>query len=193
MFRRLALTASKETNGISSTVLNRGFSTSRGPLLNDTTTPPSSPSRNKIQWGAPSSAQPSSRNSELKSSVKRMEELKERHSEEQTIDPSFARRFEVGSTYDPFDFSLAKLRLERAERNNAPPKDKFKQIKLDPLKLWKYPRDLSDYISDSGRIMPGYVNGHKKKTQKRLAKAIRRARSAGLLSPMHKHVDMLGS
>ncbi|KAA8904516.1 hypothetical protein TRICI_005461 [Trichomonascus ciferrii] len=170
----------------------RGFSTMRGGQLQNASAAEGD-KRQHVRWSALSSAQPNSNNSQLKTSVKRMEELREKQSEEQTIDHSFVRQFQVGSTYDPFDFSMAKLRLERLERRNATPTDRFKELKMDPLKLWKHPQELSDYISDSGRILPGYLHGHKKKTQKRLAKAIRRARAAGLLSPVHKHVETLGS
>lgn len=178
--------------GETSVVFVRGFSTAGVGLLQEAGGSGSG-KRQHVRWTALSSAQPNSNNSQLKTSVKRMEELREKQSEEQTIDHSFVRQFQVGSTYDPFDFSMARLRLERLERRNATPTDRFKELKMDPLRLWKHPQELSDYISDSGRILPGYLHGHKKKTQKRLAKAIRRARAAGLLSPVHKHVETLGS
>lgn len=106
--------------------------------------------------------------------------------QEESIDMEFVKTFTPGMTYDPFDFSVASARLEKKVKRTRPAVDNFAKHNVDPLKAWKYPELLSNYITTNGQIMPGYVLGHKRKTQKRLSKAIRRARAAGLLSSVHK-------
>lgn len=115
--------------------------------------------------------------------------VKPKANDEKFIHGQYVRRFNVGSTYDPFDFSLTKIKLDR--NAEAPAVDQFKAHKMDPVKLWKNPVQLSEFITDNGQIIPGYKNGHRKKTQKRLAKAIRRARAAGLISSVHKDISLL--
>lgn len=96
--------------------------------------------------------------------------------------------------YEPSEFfSLAKKRYEatnnqikRLEGVTKP--DRFAELNVNPLDLWKSPTALSSYITTNGRIMPGYVNGNKGATQKKLSKAIRRCRAAGLLSTVHRSV-----
>lgn len=53
------------------------------------------------------------------------------------IDPILIRKFEHGSTYDPFDFSMTKYKMERAQYFNAPKYDLFNMSGQDPLEFWK--------------------------------------------------------
>lgn len=130
----------------------------------------------------------------------------EARSLENEIDSSFVPRFTQGETYDPFDFSLTKLRIDqRNQYNNSTSTSRriYKGVGgrgisgssrfngRDPLDFWRYPEVLTDFITTNGKIIPGYSLGHNGKTQRRVAKAIRRARAAGLLSyfhPVNRHL-----
>ena len=68
------------------------------------------------------------------------------------------------------------------------PPDRFAALGVDPRDLWKSPTALSEFITTNGKIMPGWVLGNKGSTQRKLAKAIRRCRAAGLLSTVHRSV-----
>lgn len=69
----------------------------------------------------------------------------------------------------------------------APPRaqarynDPFYQLDIDPLTLSQYPRLLGYYMSDMGRIMPRSISGLTSKSQRRLGKAIRRAKMMGVI------------
>lgn len=104
------------------------------------------------------------------------------------IDPSFYPHFETNKTYDPFDFSMTKVKINRKAYFNTPKKDHFAALGIDPLQLWKNPEILSEYVTSNGRIIQGVLLGHSGKTQKRLGKSIRRARAAGLMPYFHKSV-----
>lgn len=105
------------------------------------------------------------------------------------IDPILVRKFEPLTTYDPFDFSMTKYKMERAQYFNSPKYDLFNASRQDPLEFWKNPDALSEYVTTNGRIIQGVQLGHSGKTQRRLAKAIRRARAAGLMPYFHKSVN----
>jgi small subunit ribosomal protein S18 len=96
------------------------------------------------------------------------------------------KKFEEGTTYDPFDFSLAKQQLEKRLARESFSKKTFDTKKVNPLDFYTNPRYLSEYLSATGRIQPRDVTKLSLKNQKRLAKAVKRARSAGLLSSVHK-------
>lgn len=110
------------------------------------------------------------------------------------ISPNLLPKFGPNQlTYEASDFSLAKRRYDGTAKDIAQLEgltkvDKFAQLNVNPLELWKSPTALSNYITSNGRIMPGYVTGNKGTTQKKLSKAIRRCRAAGLLSSVHKSV-----
>lgn len=100
------------------------------------------------------------------------------------IDPSFYPRLEPGLTYDPFDFSIKKIKLDRQARLGS----KTNKLEGDPLKLWKNTDILAEFVNSNGMIIQGSVSGLPPKTQKKLSKAIRRARAAGLMPYFHKPV-----
>lgn len=124
----------------------------------------------------------------LQASLQRSKELSEL-SVKQDIDPAFIRKFESDATYDPFDFSMIKFKIDRAAHFDGPKTDLFKATGQDPLDFWKHPDALSDYVTTNGRIIKGVLLGHSGKTQRRLAKAIRRSRAAGLMPYFHKSVN----
>lgn len=110
------------------------------------------------------------------------------------IDPQLYPRLKPGQTvYESSDFSIkarpAAIMRDRMNKLMNPPKnDVFQELNLDPIELWKSPTLLSRYITQNGKIIPGYINMLSAKSQRQIAKAIRRCRAAGLLSTVHKSV-----
>lgn len=98
---------------------------------------------------------------------------------------SVTRQFTPGTLYDPFDFSMAKIRLERKQYRESQSMRAFDEKKLNPLDFYLEPGFLSQYVSSTGRIVPREVTKLSVKNQKRLAKAIKRAVAAGLMSSVH--------
>lgn len=97
------------------------------------------------------------------------------------LNPSLIKDFAYGTTYDPFDFSMARLYLDRKN------KSKFKVLghNINPLDLYTSPEVLSQFMSSTGKILHRDVTGLSAKNQRRLSKAIRRAQAIGLLSKTH--------
>lgn len=112
------------------------------------------------------------------------------------ISKNFSKNFVAGQTYDPFDFSMNKLDMENKWAKNRKDNSKnykngeddvFERTGIDPLDLYSMPEILSRFVSATGQILPREVTGCNAKNQKRLAIAIKRARSVGLLSTTHRH------
>lgn len=103
----------------------------------------------------------------------------------------FTKKFNLSETYDPFDFSNDKLDIERREKRQAVSYEKmtdpFKKAGIDPLDVYTMPEILSKFLSSTGQILPREITGCNAKNQKRLSNAIKRARTCGLLSTVHKH------
>lgn len=112
-----------------------------------------------------------------------------------SIDKSFQRKFNFGSTYDPFDFSQNKVERENSlrrvfrqpEKSYTGKTDIFMELGIDPLDLYTMPELLSRFVTSTGQIMPRERTGCTGANQKKLAIAIKRARAAGLLSCVQKH------
>ncbi|EDO15784.1 hypothetical protein Kpol_478p20 [Vanderwaltozyma polyspora DSM 70294] len=104
-------------------------------------------------------------------------------SEQKTqIDAKFSRRFKLSSTYDPFDFSLAKLHLDTKFKTKSNSKnDIFEVCGINPLDLYSNPEYLSHFLSSTGRILHRDVTGLSVKNQRRMSKAVRRCQAIGLL------------
>lgn len=121
------------------------------------------------------------------------------------ISPNFSKRFTSEEVYDPFDFSFARHELSRREhlaklsrnqqfltsqiygKEDKHMADPFKRTKINPLNLFAFSDVLRYYISETGRIYHRDVNvGISARNQKKLAKAIRRARAIGALSNVSK-------
>ncbi len=116
------------------------------------------------------------------------------------IDPRFAKRFTEDEVYDPFDFSFARHQLNRIKNtqrtNTIDPfsskepqgaakavSDPFTRCNIDPTNLWAYNFILRYYVSEAGRIYHRDANvSVSAKNHKKLTKAIKRARAAGLIS-----------
>ncbi|CCC70360.1 hypothetical protein NCAS_0E02900 [Naumovozyma castellii] len=108
------------------------------------------------------------------------------------IDEVFVKKFQQGSIYDPFDFSMAKVNLDRKTKSLIGTSKTYNiSYNINPLDLYSSPSELNKFISSTGKILHRDVTGLSAKNQRRLSKAIKRAQSIGLLSKTHKHVDAL--
>lgn len=109
----------------------------------------------------------------------------------------FTKKFNLSETYDPFDFSNDKMDIEKRERRQAVPYEKmvdpFQKAGVDPLDIYTMPEILSRFLSSTGQILPREITGCNAKNQKKLSNAIKRARTCGLLSTVHKHSRYLAT
>lgn len=129
----------------------------------------------------------------LQSALEMNENIKINTIKANAILPNLVKEFQKGHTYDPFDFSIAKLNLEKkqAKLERANQIGIFDKKKLNPLNYYTNSRELSAFVSSTGRIQPRDVTNLTVKNQKRLAKAIKRARAVGLLSSVHRDIEIL--
>ncbi|ORY92035.1 ribosomal protein S18 [Syncephalastrum racemosum] len=99
--------------------------------------------------------------------------------------PRFQKSHQIGDTYHPHDLNDKEYqqRLQASRRKpQTPAQDPFDVLDLDPLHEYKNTELLSYFVSDMGKILPRNVTGVTAKNQRKLAKAIKRARAMGLLS-----------
>jgi ribosomal protein S18 len=68
---------------------------------------------------------------------------------------------------------------QRRRRPTPPTEDPFEVLGLDPLHEYKNFRLLTHFVSDMGKILPREQTGVSAKNQRKLAKAIKRARAMG--------------
>ncbi|KAG7698304.1 hypothetical protein KL933_001250 [Ogataea haglerorum] len=108
------------------------------------------------------------------------------------INPSLINGFENQNTYDPFDFSVAKLRYaakqQRDSRRKRLAQSAFNTKEVSPLDFYCFPKILSHYMSVAGTIHHRSVTQLQHKKQQQLTRAIKRAIQAGFLSPMSRDV-----
>lgn len=112
-------------------------------------------------------------------------------SQNKKIDPRLVKKFQSGTTYDPFDFSLARLHLDKKFSSKNSSNDLFDKYGIDPLDLYTNPEYLSQFVSSTGRILHRDVTGLSARNQRRLSKAIRRCQAIGLMSKTHRDVSYL--
>lgn len=95
----------------------------------------------------------------------------------------------------PSDLTPSKCVNERkyTRRNVVPPSapqarynDIFRQLNLDPVDFALNPSVLSAYISEMGKIYGRNITGLTSRSQRRLGKAIRRARMIGILPQLSR-------
>lgn len=96
-----------------------------------------------------------------------------------------AKGFQSGTTYHPDELGQPRTRQQRP-RPVRPSQDPFEVLGLDPLKEYKNFTLLSHFVSDIGKILPRESTGVSAKNQRKLAKAIKRARAMGLMSSTSK-------
>ncbi|KAG1112114.1 hypothetical protein G6F42_014833 [Rhizopus arrhizus] len=78
---------------------------------------------------------------------------------------------------------------QRRGKPTPPAEDPFEVLGLDPLHEYKNFRLLTHFVSDMGKILPREQTGVSAKNQRKLAKAIKRARAMGLMSSTSKQYD----
>ncbi|KAJ7368463.1 hypothetical protein DFH08DRAFT_831480 [Mycena albidolilacea] len=101
----------------------------------------------------------------------------------------------------PYDLSLEGRRFKERpmrrppqiapETRTARKKDTFFQLGLDPLKFALHPAIISNFMSEMAMIMPRRQTGLTTKSQRRVAKAIRRAKMMGVI-PLHSRLPGRG-
>ncbi|KAJ6598904.1 hypothetical protein DFH09DRAFT_1129529 [Mycena vulgaris] len=74
---------------------------------------------------------------------------------------------------------------------DARAKDVFYQLRIDPLKLCLHPGVLSHFMTEMAMIHPRRVTGLTMKSQRRISKAIRRAKMMGIM-PLHSRLSAHG-
>lgn len=101
----------------------------------------------------------------------------------------------------PYDLSLEGRRFKERPMSRpaqiapatsiARKKDVFFQLGLDPLKFALHPAIISPFMSEMAMIMPRRQTGLTTKSQRRVAKAIRRAKMMGVI-PLHSRLPGRG-
>lgn len=124
--------------------------------------------------------------------LKRQQILEDK-SKKSLISNNFIPYFDNKVTYDPFDFSLAKLRyqkkINKVKSNEFVKSSNFNSVEINPLDFYCLPHLLSNFLNLSGQILHRSVTGLESKNQKKISKAIKRSRSFGLLSSVSKDVS----
>ncbi|KAK7207982.1 hypothetical protein BZA70DRAFT_272647 [Myxozyma melibiosi] len=120
--------------------------------------------------------------------IRRMDpELDERIFNEASRRNVAAPKLEFGDIVNPYDLA----NFVRPKSRNALEGDKFKIAGLNPLDAWTDAILLSDYVSETGHILPSKETGNSFKTHRRLSRAIKRARAASLIGAHHRAIPRL--
>lgn len=105
------------------------------------------------------------------------------------INNSLVPKFGVSQIYTPFNMTIKAATQHKTE--GVKKADQFKEAKFDPVKLWKDRMSLSQYVNYSGGITGSHTNHLSKQSHKKIAKAIRRSRCAGIMPYLHKAPETL--
>lgn len=153
---------------------------------------PSSPEMKADVWASPSSDDMAITNKVI--GIARY--LQEQTEQPISVDKSFTKHFPSLMMYDPFDFTMRKVNMEKQWDKQRGDKylnykngrnDPFERTGIDPLDLYTMPETLSKFLTSTGLVLPREVTGCTAKNQKKLGIAIKRAISVGLLSSTHRH------
>lgn len=106
------------------------------------------------------------------------------------INNTLVPKFAVGQVYTPFNMTV-KAATQTYRTEGAPKVDQFKEASFNPLKLWKDRMSLSNYVNYSGGLSGTHTNHLSKSTHKKITKAIRRSRVAGIMPYLHKAPETL--
>ena len=111
--------------------------------------------------------------------------------EEETrqIARNLTRDWRAGDVYSPHDLSPYEMRKWR--RRKRPTTDAFDALSLDPLDLYRNFSVMSEYITEMGRIRHSSSTGLRPVNQRKISKAIKRAKALGLLPSTHRHPELL--
>ncbi|KAI9026273.1 ribosomal protein S18 [Hyaloraphidium curvatum] len=92
--------------------------------------------------------------------------------------------FRSGETYSPWMLNPGNVERIRSKQIARPPpkrSDVFKLLNVRPLDMWKDVTFLSQFVTEMGYIKRREETGLTHKNQALIGRAIRRARSAGLM------------
>ncbi|KAJ1951141.1 hypothetical protein FBU59_000335 [Linderina macrospora] len=112
---------------------------------------------------------------------------------------SHTRVFFAKAMYHPRELNEATAQRSMRERNQSQQQkrdDPFVAMGINPLKEYKNTYLLSNFVTEMGRIRPRYKTGLTAKSQRRVAKAIKRARAFGLMpitskfNPMYNYKSL---
>lgn len=101
------------------------------------------------------------------------------------------RRWKPGDVYSPRDLSFKEQQKWKTNSKKMPQYDVFELLGLDPVKEYKNFALMSEFMSDTGKILHHKRTGLLPKNQRKIAKAIRRAIGLGLMPSVHKHPEIL--
>ncbi|KAI8324842.1 ribosomal protein S18 [Martensiomyces pterosporus] len=110
---------------------------------------------------------------------------------------SYSRVFFAKSAYHPRDLNENTAQRQLKQRAPSQAKmDPFVALDIDPTKEYKNSYLLSNFVTDMGKIRPRYKTGLSAKSQRKVAKAIKRARAFGLMpvtsrfNPMYNYKSL---
>ncbi|VEU19445.1 DEKNAAC100078 [Brettanomyces naardenensis] len=110
-----------------------------------------------------------------------------------SVGQMFVNDFAVQTTYDPFDFSVAKTRynkkINHLNKERLMKKSSFNADEVNPSDFYCMPHLLTKYMNTSGQIQHHTVTGLVPKKQKAMTKAIKRSRAFGFMSSVAKDVS----
>ncbi|OLL22104.1 37S ribosomal protein rsm18, mitochondrial [Neolecta irregularis DAH-3] len=105
------------------------------------------------------------------------------------INISLYPNFQFGQIYSPIDFSYERIRaLKKTPIHHG--KDLFDLMQIDPIQEYKNFALFASFTTELGRIRPASETGLSAKNQRKVAKAIRRARAAGILPHCHRNPNL---
>ncbi|KAJ3275513.1 hypothetical protein HDV01_000340 [Terramyces sp. JEL0728] len=108
--------------------------------------------------------------------------------------PNFRLRpknFLPKTTYSPADLNdrlvIEERELRKPKQQTVPAEDVFEKLKINPLSEYKNPVIMSSFLTKMGHIQPRRKTGLSLENQKKLARAIKRARAFGILPFSYQH------
>ncbi|KAK3066736.1 hypothetical protein LTR53_016787 [Teratosphaeriaceae sp. CCFEE 6253] len=111
------------------------------------------------------------------------------------LEQQIPRRFKPGDVYAPHDLSGVEMskwkKLRRKPRVGSHGTDVLDSLGVDPRKHYKNFSMMAEYVSEMGRIKHRNETGLRPVSQRRMAKAIRRAIGTGLMPSVYRHPELL--
>ncbi|KAF2664771.1 hypothetical protein BT63DRAFT_460262 [Microthyrium microscopicum] len=102
------------------------------------------------------------------------------------------RKWQFGDVYTPKDIGPSEQRKWLKKRVVTQSSDVFDMVGKSPAAFYKNFAVLTEFTTETGRIKHRKETGLKQGTQRKLAKAIRRAVGIGLIPSVHHHPMMIG-
>ncbi|KAF2174271.1 hypothetical protein M409DRAFT_49129 [Zasmidium cellare ATCC 36951] len=103
------------------------------------------------------------------------------------------RRWKTGDIYSPRDLSgVEASKWKKVSKKPRPRRDVLDQLGVNPLHYYTNFSIMGEYTTEMGKIRSGNETGLRPVNQRKMAKAIRRAKGVGLLMPgTHLHPEVL--